>query len=82
MQAPNPQTLSLLGLCDTSTHTCGGKKKNTDSPVCDSKTILEGLDHQHVWWLKKAVTSTTPNLEILQGTIPIEDMKEFLNTKP
>ena len=27
MQAPNPQTPSLLGLCNTSTHTCDKKQK-------------------------------------------------------
>ena len=37
---------------------------NTNSPVCGSKTTLEGLDHQHLWWLEKVATSTTPDLEI------------------
>ena len=54
---------------------------NTNSPVCDSKTTLEGLDYQHLWWLEKASTSTTPNLEILQGITPIEDISELLGTK-
>ena len=55
---------------------------NTNSPVCDSKTTLEGLDHQHLWWLEKAATSTTPDLEILQGIISVEDIRELLGTKP
>ena len=55
---------------------------NTNSPVCDSKTTLEGLDHQHLWWLEKATTSTIPDLEILQGITSVKDMREFLGTKP
>ena len=55
---------------------------NTNSPVCDSKTTLEGLDHQHLWWLEKAATSTTPDLEILQGIISVKDIRELLGTKP
>ena len=55
---------------------------NTNSPVCDFKTTLEGLDHQHIWWLEKAATSTTTNLEILQGITPVEDIRELLGTKP
>ena len=55
---------------------------NTNSPVCDSKTTLEGLDHQHLWCLEKAATSTTSDLEILQGITPIEDIRELLGTKP
>ena len=55
---------------------------NTNSPVCDSKTTLEGLDHQHLWWLEKAATSTIPDLEILQEIIPVEDIRELLGTKP
>ena len=54
---------------------------NTNSPVCDSKTTLEGLDHQHIWWLEKAATSTTMNLEILQGITPVEDIREFWGIK-
>ena len=55
---------------------------NTNSPVCDSKTNLEGLDHQHLWWQEKAATSTIPDLEILQGIAPVEDIRELLGTKP
>ena len=55
---------------------------NTNSPVCDSKTTLEGLDHQHLWWLEKAVTSTTPDLKILQWITLVEDIRELLGTKP
>ena len=55
---------------------------NTNTPICDSKTTLEGLDHQHLWWLEKATTSTTPDLEILQGITPVEDIRELLGTKP
>ena len=55
---------------------------DTNSPVCDSKTILEGLDYQHLWWLEKAATSTIPDLEILQGITPVEDIRELLDTKP
>ena len=29
-----------------------------------------------------STTSTTPNLEILQGITPIEDMRELFSTKP
>ena len=54
---------------------------NTNSHVCDSKTTLEGLDHQHLWWLKKAATSTILDLEILQVITPIEDMKELFRNK-
>ena len=55
---------------------------NTNSPVYDSKTTLEDLDHQHLWWLEKATTSTIPDLEILQGIILVEDIRELLGTKP
>ena len=55
---------------------------NTNSPIYDSKTTLKSLDHQHLWWLEKAATSTTPDLEILQVIIPIEDIRELLGTKP
>ena len=55
---------------------------NTNSPICDSKTTLEGLDHQHLWWLEKVATSTTPDLEILQGITSVEDIRELLGTKP
>ena len=55
---------------------------NTNSLVCDSKTTLEGLDHQHLWWLEKVATSTIPDLEILQGITSVEDIREFLGTKP
>ena len=79
MLAPNPWTPSLLGLCNTSTHTCD--KKNTNSPICDSNTTLESLDHQHLWWLEKAATSTTPDLEILQGITPVEDMRKLFGYK-
>ena len=58
------------------------KFSNTNSPVCDSKTTLEGLDHQHLWWLENATTSTTLDLEILQGITPVEDIRELLGTKP
>ena len=55
---------------------------NTNSTTCDSKTTLEGLDHQHLWWLEKAATSTTSDLEILQGITPVEDIRELLGIKP
>ena len=55
---------------------------NTNSLVCDSKTTLEGLDHQQLWWQEKAATSTTPDIEILQGITPVEDIRELLGTKP
>ena len=54
---------------------------NTNSPVCDSKTTLEGLDHQHLWWLEKVATSTIPDLEILQGIAPVEDIRELFRNK-
>ena len=53
------------------------QKKNTNSPVCDSNTTFEGLDHLHIWWLEKAATSTTPDLKILEGITPVEDMREL-----
>ena len=55
---------------------------NINSPVCDSKTTIEGLDHQHLWWLEKVATSTISDLEILQGITPVEDIRELLGTKP
>ena len=55
---------------------------NTNSPVCDSKTTFEGLDHQHLWWLENTATSTTLDLEILQVITPVEDIRELLGTKP
>ena len=55
---------------------------NTNSPVCDFKTTFKCLDHQRLWWLEKATTSTTPNLEILQVIIPVEDIRKLLGTKP
>ena len=58
------------------------KFSNTNSPVCHSKTTLEGLDRQHLWWLKKAAASTTPDLEIFQEITPVEDISELLSTKP
>ena len=59
--------------------------KNTNSPVCDSKTTLKGLDHQHLWWQEKAI-STISVLENLQEITPVEDTRELfgyktLNTK-
>ena len=55
--------------------------KNTNSHICDSKTTLEGLDHQHLWWLEKAATSTTPGLEILQRITPVVDIRELFGYK-
>ena len=55
---------------------------NINSPVCDSKTTIEGLDHQHLWWLENVATSTISDLEILQGITPVEDIRELLGTKP
>ena len=54
---------------------------NTNSPICDSNTTLEGLDHQHLWWQEKAATSTIPDLEILQGIAPVEDIRELFRNK-
>ena len=54
---------------------------NTNSPVCDSKTTFEGLDHQHLWWQEKEATSTIPDLEILQGIAPVEDIKGLFRNK-
>ena len=78
MQGPNPQTLSLLGICNTSTHT---GDKNINSPICDSKTTLKSLDHQHLWWLENAATFTTPDPKILQGIISVEDMRDLFGNK-
>ena len=55
--------------------------KTTNFPVCDSKTTIEGLDHQHLWWLEKAATSTTLNLEILQAITLVEDIRELFGYK-
>ena len=55
--------------------------KNTNSPICDSKTTLKDLDHQHLWWLENAATSTTLDLKILQGITPVEDMRELFGYK-
>ena len=74
MIAPSPLTTSFLGLCNTSTETCDQKK---NSSICDFKTTLEGLDHQYLWWLEKAATSKTPDLEILQGITPVENVRVF-----
>ena len=88
VQAPRPRTPSFFGLCKTQKHSRlwlwdpTQRFSNTNSPVCDSKTTLEGLDHQHLWWLEKAATSTIPNLEILQGITPVEDIRKLLGTKP
>ena len=91
MQAPRPRTPSFLGfakhkhprlwLWDPTQ-----RFSNTNSPVCDSKTTLEGLDHQHLWWLEKATTSTILDLEILQVITLVENIIKFfryktLNTK-
>ena len=54
---------------------------NTNFLVCDFKTTLEGLDHQHLWWLEKAATFTIPDLEILQGIAPVEDIRELFRNK-
>ena len=54
---------------------------NTNSLVCDSKTTFEGLDHQHIWWQEKAATFTIPDLEILQGIAPVEDIRELFRNK-
>ena len=54
---------------------------NTNSPVCDSKTTFEGLDHQHLWWLEKVATSTIPDLEILQGIAPVENIRKLFRNK-
>ena len=54
---------------------------NSNSPVCDSKTTLEGLDHQHLWWQEKAATFTIPDLEILLRIAPVEDIREFFRNK-
>ena len=69
MQAPNPRTPSLLGLCNTSIHTC------------DFETPLKGFGSPYMLILY-ATTSTTPDLEILQGITPVEDFRELLGTKP
>ena len=74
------ELLLFFGLCKTQTLT--QRFSNTNSPICDFKTTLKGLDHQHLWWLEKAATSTTPDLEILQEITPVEDMRKLLDTKP
>ena len=57
------------------------KFSNTNSPVCDSKTTLKGLDHQYLWWLEKTATSTILDLKTLQGITPVEDMRELFRYK-
>ena len=54
---------------------------NTKSPVCDFKTTLKGLDHQHLWWLENAATSTISDLKILQRIVPVEDIRELFRNK-
>ena len=54
---------------------------NTNSPVCDFKTTLEGLVHQHLWWQERVATSTIPDLEILQGIAVVEDIRELFRNK-
>ena len=54
---------------------------NANSPVCDSKTTFEGLDHQHLWWQENEATSTIPDLEILQGIALVEDIRELSRNK-
>ena len=68
MQAPNPQTPSLLGICNTNTHTC------------DFKTPLKGFESPYMLILY--TTSTIPNLEIFQEITPVEDLRELLGIKP
>ena len=75
MQAPNPQILSQLGLCNTRTHTCDKKYKFSCLWLQDHPR--KSLDHQHLWWLKKAATSTTLDVEILQGITLVEDMRQL-----
>ena len=70
MQAPNPQTPSPLGLYT-----------NTSSPACDFETPLKGFESPYTLILY-AATSTTLDLEILQGITPVEDFRELLGTKP
>ena len=69
MQAPNPQTCSLLGLYT-----------NTSSPACDFETPLKGFESSYTLILY-AATSTTLDLEILQGITLVEDMRELFRYK-
>ena len=69
MQAPNLRAPSLLGLCNTNTHTC------------DFETPLKGFVSPYMLILY-VTTSTTPDLEILQGITLVEDFRELLGTKP
>ena len=78
MITPTPRTIFSLAFA---TQASTLVTKNTNSLVSDSKTTLEGLDHQHLWLLEKAVTSTISDLKIFQGITPIEDMKELFGYK-
>ena len=55
---------SILNLLHTNTH------------VCDFEIPLKGFRSPSTFDLV-AATSTTPNLEFLQGILPVEDFKEF-----
>ena len=70
MIAPSLWTTSFLGLCN-----------KTSSLACYFETPLKGFESPYTLILY-AATSTTLDLEILQGITPAEDMKEFLGTKP
>ena len=70
MIAPSPWPTSFIGLGN-----------NTSSPACDFETPLKGFGSPYMMILY-ATTSTTPDLEILQGITPVEDFRELLGTKP
>ena len=65
MQAPNPQTCSLLGLYT-----------NTSSPACDFETPLKSFGSPYTLILY-ATTSIKSDLEIFQGITPVEDFRAF-----
>ena len=70
MQALNPQTLSLLGLTVT------------QAPMLVTLRSHSKVSNHLQLLILYAATSTTPNLEILQGILPIEDFREVWVQKP
>ena len=70
MQTPNSQTPSLLGFTPTKA-----------TLLVTSRSHSKVSDHLHLLILY-VVTSTTRDLEILQGILPIEDFREVWVQKP
>ena len=69
MQTPNPRILSFWIYTNTSTL------------ACDFEIALKGFKSPSLVDLVPA-TSTTSDLKILQGILPIEDFRELWLQKP